>query len=45
MQISIYSTWGDKFYVGLNGLEFYDDNGEEIKIKDIKKQISGNKLY
>jgi len=28
MIINIKSTWGDKYYVGLNGIELFADNGE-----------------
>ena len=29
-KINIYSTWGDLHYCGLNGIEFYDYNGNPI---------------
>lgn len=33
--IDILSTWGDKHYVGLNGIEIFSDTGEPVKIKEI----------
>ncbi|XP_026830568.1 protein KIAA0556 isoform X2 [Ooceraea biroi] len=31
-QIIIFSTWGDSYYVGLNGIQIYDNHGNEIKL-------------
>ncbi|EGI70392.1 Uncharacterized protein G5I_00765 [Acromyrmex echinatior] len=31
-QIIIFSTWGDSYYVGLNGIQLYDNYGKEIKL-------------
>jgi hypothetical protein len=31
--ITIDSTWGDKFYVGLSGLELWDNTGQLIELK------------
>lgn len=33
--IDILSTWGDKHYVGLNGIEIFSHTGEPAKIKKI----------
>lgn len=33
--MDILSTWGDKHYVGLNGIEIFSDTGEPAKIKKI----------
>ena len=32
LQINIKESWGDLFYVGLNGLQVLDENGQPIKI-------------
>ncbi|XP_025161585.1 protein KIAA0556 isoform X2 [Harpegnathos saltator] len=31
-QIIIFSTWGDSYYVGLNGIQIYDNHGNEIML-------------
>lgn len=31
-QLHLYNTWGDPYYVGLNEIQLYDENGEEIEI-------------
>lgn len=36
MEINITESWGDLFYVGLNGLEIYDNEGKQVEI-DINK--------
>ncbi|XP_013148372.1 PREDICTED: uncharacterized protein KIAA0556-like [Papilio polytes] len=35
LEIKIFSNWGDKFLVGLNGLEIFDINGEVVNIEKI----------
>ncbi|XP_050347739.1 protein KATNIP homolog [Nymphalis io] len=34
LQISIYSTWGDPYYVGLTGVELYDPQGRLIEVTE-----------
>lgn len=36
MEFDITSTWGDKHYVGLNGIELFNIAGKSIKIKEVK---------
>lgn len=36
VEIHIDETWGDNHYVGLSGIEFYNNEGDEIKISEIK---------
>ncbi|XP_053410642.1 katanin-interacting protein isoform X2 [Nycticebus coucang] len=34
--IDIHSTWGDRHYVGLNGIEIFSSKGEPVQITNIK---------
>ena len=40
LRIRIFSTWGDKHYVGLSGIEIFDSQGDPIKFLTPKTQIS-----
>lgn len=31
-KFELLSTWGDPYYVGLSGIEFYDRNGDKIPL-------------
>uniref|UniRef100_A0A3P8S539 Katanin interacting protein n=1 Tax=Amphiprion percula TaxID=161767 RepID=A0A3P8S539_AMPPE len=33
-QLQLLTTWGDPYYIGLNGLEFYNQNHERINLSD-----------
>lgn len=36
MVIEILSTWGDKHYVGLNGIEIFGEDGRLVEVKKVK---------
>ncbi|XP_031353180.1 protein KIAA0556-like isoform X2 [Photinus pyralis] len=36
LKIHIFSTWGDKHYVGLNGVELFGDEGNVISVQKIE---------
>ncbi|KAM6897868.1 katanin-interacting protein isoform 2-T2 [Xenentodon cancila] len=33
-QLQLLTTWGDPYYIGLNGVEFYNQNHEKISLSD-----------
>ncbi|XP_077358745.1 katanin-interacting protein isoform X2 [Festucalex cinctus] len=33
-QLQLLTTWGDPYYIGLNGLEFYSQNHEKISLRE-----------
>lgn len=36
---NILTTWGDRHYLGLNGIEIFNSKGEKIKIKSVSKFV------
>lgn len=40
LRFTIFSTWGDQHYVGLSGIEIFDDMGNPVKFLNVKTQIS-----
>ena len=38
----IWSTWGDVYYVGLNGIDIYDGDGEPLLLADAAASITAN---
>lgn len=37
LEMKIYSNWGDKYLVGMNGIELFDSNGNEVRIEKVNK--------
>ncbi|CAH0588915.1 unnamed protein product [Chrysodeixis includens] len=35
LEMKIFSNWGDKYLVGLNGLELFDSNGEPVIVEKV----------
>lgn len=36
LEIKIFSNWGDKYLVGLNGIELFDSNGESVSFEKVR---------
>lgn len=41
-QLQLLTTWGDPYYVGLNGLEFYDEQGVGVALNESSILTSSN---
>jgi len=39
LTLNILKTWGDKYYVGLNGIEIFTENGEIASVKKVSKAL------
>lgn len=35
--MKIYSNWGDKYFVGLNGIELFDSDGQLVHIEKVRE--------
>ncbi len=36
-QFHLLTNWGDPYYIGLNGLEFYDSDGNRMQLTENSK--------
>ena len=41
-QLQLLTTWGDPYYIGLNGLEFYDEQGVGVALNESSILTSSN---
>lgn len=44
-QLLILSTWGDPYYVGLNGLELYDQDGDKMRLTENSEYVTVDHLF
>jgi hypothetical protein len=40
LKVEIISTWGDQYYVGLNGVEFFDERGNLVTFSNPDRQVT-----
>lgn len=40
IEMKIYTNWGDKYFVGLNGVELFDSQGNPVGIEKVSPVIS-----
>lgn len=45
LKLDITSTWGDQHYIGLNGLEIFNSEGQLVKISKVCLFIKCKKFY
>lgn len=36
LEIKIYSNWGDKYLIGMNGVEMFNSNGNPVVIEKVR---------
>lgn len=36
LEIKIYSNWGDKYFIGMNGVEMFNSNGSPVVIEKVR---------
>ncbi len=37
--LNITSTWGDRHYVGLNGIEIFSSSGEPVDVQQVRVRV------
>ncbi|CAK4086779.1 unnamed protein product, partial [Aphanomyces euteiches] len=37
--LECFTTWGDPYYIGLNGLDLFDDRGQPVKVSSPQNQV------
>ena len=45
LSINIRTTWGDKHYVGLNGIEVFKSDGEPVNVVEVCSRYSFGHRY
>jgi hypothetical protein len=44
MELNIHSTWGDRHYLGLNGIEVFSSTGEPVSVAKVITFIQNLKM-